>query len=68
MRKKSDFQEVWTKGRADGAGAELGIPVCVRARGELAAGAQGCWGCSGILNATRVTQETWASGLLQKRR
>lgn len=34
MRKKSDFQEVWTKGRADGAGAELGIPVCVRARGE----------------------------------
>lgn len=47
MGKKNGFQQVWSKGRADEARAELGIPLCVRARGELAAGAQGCWRCSG---------------------
>lgn len=49
MRKKSGFQEVW--GRADGARAELGIPLCV-CESQGRAGSRS----SGLLGMLRNTQ------------
>ena len=65
MRKKSGFQEMRMKSRADGARADLGsrhLCVC-ESRGESwqqELREYRGWAMSGILNATKMTQETRA--------